>query len=482
LKRLGFLATINGKGGCVKGYLVAAVALVILGIGGASADRAPAVSLSPASELKRCKPGFRHALIGRKHECLRRGARCRRRLDRQYHRYGFHCHSGRLTRARPRPAPPKPPPPPPPPSLTSFRLEIAGPEEVVFDWTTDRCDDEDVPDLPARAFRDADGNVHLFATHYIWRRAVGPTLDSLRHQCQVLHRFHGNPDPAAFDDREWLAATYTEDGRTIHALVHNEYQGHLRPDRCQGSYDQCWYNAITLAVSSDAGASWQHAPPPEHLIGAHHRPYAPLSGPLGLFRPSNLFRNPSDGHVYAFVHQIEEQGSHLTRGVCLMRTRTVADPRSWRAWSGGSFDHQFVNPYAAAARPCAYVDWEALHEMGESVAWNEELRAFVMVGSETEDVPGRGLVGGFWFSFSRDLIEWTPRQRFMEAEFPWTYSCGDPDVLAYPSLLDPASPSRNFDVTGRRAYVYFTRIHYVNCQMTLDRDLVRVPVEWKVAP
>jgi hypothetical protein len=43
-----------------------------------------------------CRPGSVPAVIGGKRRCLRHGQRCRRRLDRQYHRYGFHCHTGRL--------------------------------------------------------------------------------------------------------------------------------------------------------------------------------------------------------------------------------------------------------------------------------------------------------------------------------------------------------------------------------------------------
>lgn len=35
-------------------------------------------------------------MIAGKHACLRAGQGCKRPLDRQYHRYGFHCHSGRL--------------------------------------------------------------------------------------------------------------------------------------------------------------------------------------------------------------------------------------------------------------------------------------------------------------------------------------------------------------------------------------------------
>jgi Tol biopolymer transport system component len=48
------------------------------------------------------------AVIGGVRRCLRPPQHCNRRLDRQYHKYRFHCHSGRLTRF------PKAKPPPPP--------------------------------------------------------------------------------------------------------------------------------------------------------------------------------------------------------------------------------------------------------------------------------------------------------------------------------------------------------------------------------
>ena len=71
------------------------------------------VSSSPASgstegvgtSAARCASGAVAAVIAGKRVCLRRGQRCKKRLDRQYHRYGFHCHNGRLTGG---PTPPQP--------------------------------------------------------------------------------------------------------------------------------------------------------------------------------------------------------------------------------------------------------------------------------------------------------------------------------------------------------------------------------------
>ena len=62
------------------------------------------------SGAARCSPRSVDAVIDGKRVCLRRGQRCRKRLDRQYHRYGFHCHTGRLS-GGPNPDQPGPAPP-----------------------------------------------------------------------------------------------------------------------------------------------------------------------------------------------------------------------------------------------------------------------------------------------------------------------------------------------------------------------------------
>ena len=64
----------------------------------------------------------------------------------------------------------------------------------------------------------------------------------------------------------------------------------------------------------------------------------------------------------------------------------------------------------------------------------------------------------------------------IEKKTVFDYSCGGPDPIAYPSVIDHASQSRNFETTGARAYLYNSVAHYTNCQQTLDRDLVRVPI------
>ena len=76
---------------------------------------------------------------------------------------------------------------------------------------------------------------------------------------------------------------------------------------------------------------------------------------------------------------------------------------------------------------------------------------------------------------SSDLIHWTHRKLLMEMTLPWTAEHNDDVMYLYPSLLDPKSESRNFDTSGKTAYVYYTRLNAG--QGSLDRDLIRVPVE-----
>jgi hypothetical protein len=170
-----------------------------------------------------------------------------------------------------------------------------------------------------------------------------------------------------------------------------------------GVFEACWYNAVTLALSSDGGQSFRHArPPPGNLVAALPYRYKDGAGPFGVFQPSNIVYK--DGYYYSLVYTQRYRAQE--NGTCVMRTKSLADPTSWRAWNGDKFDVTFVNPYRAEV------------------------------------------------------------------------AAGDRDPVYYPSVLDPTSKSRNFETTGRRPYLYFTRFHYRSCNQTLDRDLVRLPIKF----
>ena len=230
------------------------------------------------------------------------------------------------------------------PIIIPGHANILGSEEIVFDWTTDRCEDSDIPDTPARAFRDADGNVQLVATHHINRRMIGPTLDLVEHDCSILMESDTDSDPSSYNNHEWISSVYTLDGQTIYALVHNEFQGHRYRELCpDGDWQTCWWNAITLAKSFDKGLTYVHAPAPTHLIASVPYRYEPGIGPSGIFHPTQVVHNPKDGYYYV-VLQFEEHGLQK-QGLSVMRTQNLDDPQSWRAWDGEDFTVRFINPY-----------------------------------------------------------------------------------------------------------------------------------------
>jgi hypothetical protein len=362
-------------------------------------------------------------------------------------------------------------------------VRIAGPEQTVFDWKRSACEPADVPDAPARAFRDAHGQVHLIASHYITRQATGPDLDRVEHRCDVVMRSAYDPIPGDFQDKEWLASPYTLEGRTVFALIHDEYQGNTHPGLCpSGNYFRCWYNAITLARSDDGGGTFRHARhPPGNLVAELPYRYRPDGGVFGVFQPSNIVHK--DGYYYALVAEKAKAYGRQEYGACPMRTKVLADPASWRAWGGERYDVAFVDPYkanvAADNHVCEPVSFDQIADMTFSLTYNTYFGKYLLVSPVDQYQPAeRRSVGGFYYSLSDNLVDWSPRKLIREVALITSYRCGDPDPVYYPSVLDPNSKSRNFETTGRRPYLYFTRLHYEGCQQTLDRDLVRVPIEF----
>lgn len=361
---------------------------------------------------------------------------------------------------------------------TTEQVRIVGQREIVFDWSEEACEPMQYPDLPVRAFRDFNGRTQVLLSHFDNFRMIGPSLDRLTLDCDSVMRSHKSPSVRRYDDREWIASLFTRDGRTVWALVHDEYQGNRHRGRCpSGRYYNCWYNAITLARSVDGGRSYRHARPPRHLVAAAPYRYRPDRGPTGIFTPSNIVTGPG-GMFYALV-RLRDPGR--TRGTCVMRTRRVQDPNSWRVWDGDGFDGVFTDPYASKPRrraPCVPLDSGRIAEMAESLTYNTVLGSYLLVGLAS---PGRVSIGpkvtGIYFSTSPDLVHWTERKLVTRATTKHSYSCGDPSPIAYPSLVDPESLSRTFATTGARPYLYYTQFRYHDCGRTPDRDLVRVAVE-----
>ena len=79
----------------MKRRLVVVLAAASLSFGAAGV--APGqLTLADVAWAKPCSAGWVHASLSWGHKCLRRGQFCKSTADREYHRYGFHCHTGRL--------------------------------------------------------------------------------------------------------------------------------------------------------------------------------------------------------------------------------------------------------------------------------------------------------------------------------------------------------------------------------------------------
>ena len=79
-----------------------------------------------------------------------------------------------------------------------------------------------------------------------------------------------------------------------------------------------------------------------------------------------------------------------------------------------------------------------------------------------------------------DLTHWTPLQR--PDALALTICCESASgqwagTAAFPALIDPADASTDFEITGRRPYLYCV---WCNSNSELDPSTMRVPVTFSV--
>lgn len=361
-------------------------------------------------------------------------------------------------------------------SARGASIQVAGRPQTVFDWSREACSPAESPDLPARVFRDDRGRVQLLISNQENYRLIGPSLGRLRPDCHPVMGSSEDGRPSAFADMEWIGSVFTRNGRTIWALVHDEYQGNLYPSRCpSGSYYRCWYNAVTLARSTDGGRTYEPARvEPNQLVAGPSFRYRSGVGSRGVFGPSNIVVGP-DRANYSLVRVRDLAGQ---RGVCLIRTRRISSPGSWRAWDGRGFGARFRDPYRSAPQrraACRLLDPGRIAEMTESLTYSEALNRYLLVGLAP---PGPLSVGrkarGIYFSTSTDLVHWEPRKLIAPAVTKQNYRCGGAAPIAYPSVIDPGSRSRTYATSGSHPFLYYTQFRYRNCHQTEERDLMRV--------
>lgn len=337
-----------------------------------------------------------------------------------------------------------------------------GPSEMVFDYSVDKCNLIDIPDAPARAFRDAANKINLIASHYTTWRMTATSFTAFSKDCTPVMTSHQDSNPATFNNNEWIVAPYTTDGININALVHNEYVP------C-GNANTCWYNSITTVSSADSGKTYSHLTAPGHLVAAspYQSPYPTTHNAFGIFGGSNIIKK--DGYYYAMVH-LE---THLLQewGAGIMRTNNLSDPTSWRGWDGTGYNVQFVNPYTQsgynnADKIMAPLSRDNIGKMCASLTYNTFFEKYMVVDYTNSLVNG-SMVYGFFYALSDDLINWSAKRLIVQTSSTWAAGGSN-----YPSIIDHADTSRNFERAGQSAYLYYTKWN----SGTYDRDLLRIPV------
>lgn len=348
----------------------------------------------------------------------------------------------------------------------------AGEPRPIYRWATDRCEDEFVPDSPARAFRRADGEMVLLATHRENWSLVGADFASLRPDCRTLLS-SSVLAPSRLGEL-WIQATWTRDGRDIAALVSQDLSGLVRQAGCVrgDTPGRCWLNNILAARSTDMGRSFALNPPLRRVVATlgDHYP-SDAQGRFGAFTTSNIV---SQGGAYFVMLHLQGQRAQ-DAGNCLLRTADPFDPQSWRGWDGQDFT---VDLAGAGPRPrCLALPQASLPSEIRSLGWDSRRRVWIAAFAARLRLPGDAQpVPGFYQAQSPDLLRWGTPQRI--AAMPTRARVDSWESFAiYPSIIDPDSRSRNFDtLDSGHALLLYTLHHLDRGQGTMNRDLMALPL------
>jgi len=347
-------------------------------------------------------------------------------------------------------------------------IRVVSGKEVVFDWKRDRCDDQDIPDTALTAYRRAGGQIVGLATHWRNRLFLVAEDHSFKRDCRIVYEGNRDPDPAAFDDKTWIAAPWTADGRTVYALGHNEYQGHSHSGKCKSnSYSDCWYNSVVLLRSTDGGALFSRISNMKPVANAAFTYEALQGAPRGFFEPTNVIKNGDYHYTIIFT----TGGNGQERGNCLFRARSFGNDKEWEYWTTDGFYPSRSNPYenASGKRPSC----KPLKGLGGRVWSIRRHRPSGLYLATTGSHAHSTSVGTIGISISRDMYEWSPAIPLFSVPLLWSRSCSHDFRYSYASLIDLDSSDRNFSDLGEHAELYLTEIKMNGCRTTLDRKLIR---------
>ena len=373
------------------------------------------------------------------------------------------------------------PPPDDPFDFNEAVVQQAGPEVMVYDWSTQKCENDDIPDEAARAFRDNTGKINLMDTHFWNYRFTATTARPApyTHPCTRTMSSTNSADPATYNSKEWLASPWTADGQTVYALIHNEYQGGNFLSNCgvglpvlvELDHERRLHRRRRDLQQHRARPHGGHDPVPVHQGRSarllHAEQHRALRRRLvlrdvprrGQGRPAD--RHLPDAHPRPERPPVLARLERLDASRCGSSTPTSRPPASTR-------------PTTSARR------WTstASGRSRENLFYNTYFKKWVLVGNSVGDSNFPDKPPGVYYALSDDLLNWTDLKLLMAAEITWARNCVLPDPIKEVSILDPSSTSRNFTTVGQNAQLFYTWYHMSGCNGTLDRDLVRIPIQF----
>ncbi|WP_341991606.1 hypothetical protein [Azorhizobium sp. AG788] len=363
----------------------------------------------------------------------------------------------------------------------ALELAVAGGESIIFDQRTQACDASDLPDAPARAFRNAQGQMVLFAPNFRNRAFVGPDLRHLARDCTVRFAAKGARDPAMLDDRTWLHAFHTTDGTHVFAFASASFIPYRHGEPCAAGAERtaCWRNGIVALRSSDGGRSFaDSAPPPGHVVMPPDTYTPDVKNPPGYISATNIV--PFQGDLYSIVWR-RDADARQSRN-CLVRAKG-GNVDHWEVWTGAGFTP--LADLASSGWKVAQTDCAAIGARGlpaiRGLVLHAASNTFVAVFQQRRRSLGGALEEGFFTATSKDLITWSaPR---LLASLPLRAGPGDTGTfVGYPSLIDGSSPDRDFGTIDASADLVFVRflMEQKGGRPVRVRELVALPL--KVTP
>ena len=368
---------------------------------------------------------------------------------------------------------------------------LTGLPAAAFDTKRDSCEETDIPDAAARAFRDYKGTIHLIASHSVTRAGLGSTLESTKHNCQIVYKSSHDRNIAEFNDYTWLNAFYNIDGKRIVALGHMEYHG-WEHSMCKVKTDtnDCWYNVDTFNISEDGGYDFSRPKPPANYFLSLPYKYEISEGPEGYSVDSNIIKvgkwyydsvggwpwPPNCGTGKG------QRPCLVPGGVCPIRTSNILDAASWRGWDGKDFTVIFADPYRARVVDPAVHICKPVANIDFSTGFNYyELSHLFMATIFTPGETAYG-VAGVYFSTATDFVNWTKpalaltMNQMLRREPPgnWSYQ--------YFSLIDPKSSDSSYMTITETPYLYYVRMdnNHGPYQRVLFRQ--RINLSWLLQP